>query len=58
MPQTVEGKASQATDQQKLPGVRVESWNGWPTLHRALRPSIAMTAGQCCSTFLHMSDKE
>ncbi len=58
VPQTVEGKAAQARDRRRLPGVRVESWNGWPTLHRALGPALAMSAGQCCSTFMHMSDEE
>ena len=47
-----------ARDQRRLPGVRVETWNGWPTVNRALGPALAVTPGRCCSTFVRLSDHE
>ena len=38
--------------------LQVETWNGWPTLNRDMGPRVGMTPGQCCSTFMHMSDEE
>ena len=58
--QMIESKAAQATYRRKVLGDGgCPSWNCWSTLpHRILRPGLAMSASQCCSTFIHMSEKE
>ncbi len=58
MPLSAEGKATAGREQGRLPGVRVETWNGWPTVNRALGPAVGVTPGSCCSTFVRLSDVE